>query len=715
MSTTDHSTDSSSRSEIISTEKPGDAQFVSLRNVFIVGAIFLWIVVLDYASSAPLLPFIDFEARSHFGMIFLGIVLELYILSELMEMSGGGRKYIVDDLKVAFGPGNRIHGILLIFSGLIIAVMTVYMAVNFQSVVIDRAGHAYQHEYVLAVAFTLALLYLTWRAFGMTFLAVVIAGIAYGSFGSYMPGLLNHGGISTERLIRILAIGDSGFYGFLNQLMAAWIALFLLYAGFLKTYGAFNLILQIALRSTRYLSSGVAQVAVIASAIIGSVNGSQTANAGMSGSFTIPLMKENGMRAETAGGVESTASTIGQVLPPVMGAGAFIMASLIQGITYIDVVIAGLVPAAVLVISVLVGVHYASAPQLKGVDTSHLQDTRDPMSNAEVATEAIKYFLPFGILIYLLGIVQVTILTAALYTSLSMVLMGVTIPLIQATTGIVDETPRKAARQVAWQTINGAREGARVCAPVAIILASINGVVDILTTTGVPTAISLALIDLSGGELAVAAVLAMIICIVLGMGMPVTASYTVVALLVAPTFINDFFLPDLAAHFFVFYAAILSSVTPPIATTVPVAVAIADSEFWQTSFEAIKLSAPLFVLPFAFLFHPEIVSAEFDMATATIAIFAVLGAATISHGLNYNFGFSRIPTFAFRGTFFVGGVFTMVHPSQTIQLIALGVVAVLLLVQLIVGKQNPIEYIQLRRSGAESSQSETEEPPLDKP
>lgn len=712
MNTSDHNTDTTQNSEIISTEKPGDAELVSLRNLFIVGAIFLWIVVLDYASSVPLIPFFEFEARSHFGMIFLGIVLELYILSQLMEMAGGGRGYLLDDAKAAFEPGNRIHGTLLLLVGLIIAVMTAYMAINFNAVVIDRAGHAYQHEYVLAVAFTLSLLYLTWRAFGITFLVVVIAGIAYGSLGPYMPGLLNHGGISTERLIRILAIGDSGFYGFLNQLMAAWIALFLLYAGFLKTYGAFNLILQLALRSTRYVSSGVAQVAVIASAIIGSVNGSQTANAGMSGSFTIPLMKENGMRSETAAGVESTASTIGQVLPPVMGAGAFIMASLVQGVTYIDVVVAGLVPAAVVVVSILIGVHYASAPQLKGVDTSHLRDTREPMSQAEIITETVKYLLPFGLLIYLLGVLQVTIITAALYTSLAMVLTGVLIPIAQAATGIVDETPGDAARQVVWQTINGAREGARVCAPVAIILASINGVVDILTTTGVPTAISLALIDLSGGELALAAVLAMIICIVLGMGMPVTASYTVVALLVAPTFINDFFLPDLAAHFFVFYAAILSSVTPPIATTVPVAVAIADSEFWQTSFEAIKLSAPLFVLPFAFLFHPEIVSAEFNMATATIALFAVAGAATISHGLNYNFGFSRLPTFGLRGAFFGAGVIAMIHPAQTVQLAALAIIAILLFIQLSIGGASPLETLRSRRRGSDRSSSEADDPPL---
>jgi TRAP transporter 4TM/12TM fusion protein len=715
MSVSGQQSETKNESEIISREQPGDAELISLRNLFIVGAIGLWAAVIEYAAPVSVIPFFEYEARAHFGIIFLGIVLELYILSEMMEMADGGRDHVVTDLKRIYSRNYRIHTPLLTIAAVIIFLTTVYLAVNFNRVAIDQAGYALQHEYVMAVAFSLSLIYLVWRAFGVTFAIVIIAGIAYGYLGPYMPGLLNHGGITAERLIRILAVGDGGFYGFLNQLMAAWIALFLLYAGFLKAYGAFNLILQLALRSSSYISSGVAQVAVIASTVIGSVNGSQTANTAMTGSFTIPMMKENGMKSETAAGVESTASTVGQILPPVMGAGAFIMASLVQGTTYVDVVIAGFVPAAVIVISILIAVHYASAPQLRGVDTSHLHDKRDPLSREEVVTEAVKYLVPFGVLVYLLGVIQSTIMTAALYTSAAMLATGILIPLLQSIIGIADETLGETLKQVVWQTINGAREGALVAAPVAIILASINGVVDILTTTGVPTLVSLALIDLSGGELAIAAVLAMIICIVLGMGMPVTASYTVVALLVAPTFINDFFLPDLAAHFFVFYAAILSSITPPIATTLPVAVAIAKSEFWTTAFEAIKMSAPLFVLPFAFVFHPEIVSAEFDVATGIIAVLAVVGAASISHGLNYEFTFSRPVVLGYRSAFFTGGAMTMIHPSRTLQYLGLLILIGLYVSQIVFGKPEPLKAIRSSKNtdGSPAPDSDPDETRLD--
>jgi len=343
-------------------------------------------------------------------------------------------------------------------------------------------------------------------------------------------------------------VSVDGFYGFLTRLVAAWIALFLLYAGLLKAYGAFDLILRLAVRSAKYVDSGIAQTAVVASAVIGSVNGSQTANAGMTGSFTIPLMKENGIKPETAGGIEAVASTSGQVLPPVMGAGAFIMASLITGITYVDVIIAGLIPAAILVVSITIAVHYVAAPQIENPEMDGL--IGEAMDRRTMVLESVKYGVPLLILIYILGVLQYTVMTAALYTAVSMIAFGIGIPQIQAT--LDGESNTEALFGTLEQTIDGFREGVIVVAPVTIILAAINGVVDILMATGVPTAISLTLLDLSGGIPIIAFVLAMIICIILGLGMPTTAAYTVVALLVAPTLISQFLVPELAAHFFVF-------------------------------------------------------------------------------------------------------------------------------------------------------------------
>jgi len=667
------------------TEQPWDAELLSMRNLLILLSIFFWGIVAWYAWDQTI-------ARAKYGIVFLGGILELYVLSELMDLAGGGREYIVDDFKRAYGSGNRIESALLTFCAIDVAVTCGYLFLNFQTVAIDRLGRAPSDEHWMAAVFTLVIIYLTWRSFGPTFLSIILLGIAYGRWGMLAPGPLQHGGLPWERLMRILVISVDGFFGFLTQLVAAWIALFLLYAGFLKAYGAFDLIMRLAFRSARYIDSGIAQTAVLSSAVIGSVNGSQTANAGMTGSFTIPLMKRNGIKPETAGAIEAVASTSGQVLPPVMGAAAFIMASLITGITYADVIVAGLIPAAILVVTIFIAVHYVSVPQLDDTDPEDLIQTAMPRT--EFLIQIVKYGIPLAILIYKLGIEQVTVMTAALWTATAMFLTGTLIPLLQAAADISDETMEESARRSTWETLNGMREGVVVLAPVTIILAAINGVVDILTATGVPTAISLTLMDLSGGVLWIAAILAMIICIILGLGMPTTASYTIVALLIAPTMTNQFFIPELGSHFFVFYAAILAGLTPPIATCVAVACGIAGADFWKSCWEAIKISAPLFVLPFVFVYHPEIVSAEFDALTMTSGAFAMFGGVAIIHGINYPFSFGRPITAGARVAFFVTGVLAMLHPSRTVQAGALVTAVAMYVVQASVGRPKPVATLR---------------------
>ncbi|WP_082230876.1 TRAP transporter permease [Haloprofundus marisrubri] len=656
-----------------------------MRNVLILLSVVFWGIVIWYAWS-QMMP------RAQYGVIFFGAILELFIFTELMDLAGGGRDRLVDDLKRAYGPGNRLESALLTICGIIVAIVCVYVVMNFQELYVTRQGRAFQYEIYMAAIFTLVIIYLTWRAFGTTFLSIILLGIAYGRWGMLAPGPLAHGGIGWDRLMRILVLSVDGFFGFLTQLVAAWIALFLLYAGFLKAYGAFDLIMRLAFRSARYIDSGIAQTAVLASAVIGSVNGSQTANAGMTGSFTIPLMKRNGMKPETSGAIEAVASTSGQVLPPVMGAAAFIMASLITGITYADVIVAGLIPAAVLVVTIFIAVHYVSVPQLDDTDPEKL--ITDSMPRSEFLTECVKYGIPLAVLIYQLGIVQVTVMTAALWTATAMLATGTLIPLLQASAGVSDETTGQSARRSLWETLNGAREGVVVLAPVAIILGAINGVVDILTATGVPTSISLTLMQLAGGQLWLAAILAMIICIILGLGMPTTASYTIVALLIAPTLINQFFLPELAGHFFVFYAAILAGLTPPIATCVAVACGIAGADFWKSCWEAIKISAPLFVLPFTFIYHPEVVSGTFDSVALTSGAFAMMGAIAMIHGINYPFAFGKAITLPARVVYAALGLVTMVHPSPTIQLFALGVLVAMYIVQAFAGRPDPVGVLR---------------------
>ncbi|SDG12769.1 TRAP transporter, 4TM/12TM fusion protein [Halorubrum xinjiangense] len=639
-----------------------------LRMALISYSIPFWMIVMWYSYTQQM-------PRGQYAVAFLGGILGLYVLSELDE---------------PLVEGNWIETALLLVSGVISLGTSGYLFLNYQQVAIDTVGRASEAQIAMAFAFTLAIIYLTWRSFGITFLAVVLIGIGYGLAGPQMPGALSHGGLSPSRILRILVVSVDGFYGFLTRLVAAWIALFLLYAGLLKAYGAFDLILRLAVRSAKYVDSGIAQTAVIASAVIGSVNGSQTANAGMTGSFTIPLMKENGIKPETAGGIEAVASTAGQVLPPVMGAGAFIMASLITGVTYVDVIIAGLIPAAILVVSIAMAVHYVAAPQIEDPEMDGL--IGDKMDRSTMILESVKYGVPLFVLIYVLGVLQYTVMTAALYTALSMIVFGIGIPQVQA--ALNGESNREALVDTLEQTVDGFRGGVIVVAPVTIILAAINGVVDILMATGVPTAISLTLLDLSGGIAIVAFVLAMIICIILGLGMPTTAAYTVVALLVAPTLISQFLVPEFAAHFFVFYAAILAGLTPPIATCVAVTCGISGGGFWGSCKEALRISAPLFVLPFAFAYHPELVSGTFNYASLSAGALAMLGSIAIIHGINYQFAFGRGQTFGLRVAFFVAGVVAMVHPMQLVQVGALAAVLVLYALQTVIGRPNPLRTLR---------------------
>ncbi|REA02398.1 C4-dicarboxylate ABC transporter permease [Haloferax sp. Atlit-6N] len=619
-------------------------------------ALALWALVIFYAYTVSM-------PRAQYGVLFIAGAIGVYILNELEDV---------------IADRDYLDAALLLGSLVITIAITVYVNLHFRELYIDRVGYAFPHEYALAAAFLAAIVYLSWRSFGLTFLSILVGALLYGYFGDLIPGILGHSGLSYSRLLLLLALDITGFYGFLTQLVAAWIALFLLYAGLLESYGAFDLIFRGAVRTSKYIDSGVAQTAVVASAVIGSINGSQTANAGMTGSFTIPMMKENGIKPSTAGGIEAVASTTGQVLPPVMGAGAFIMASLL-GISYVTVITAGLIPAMIMMVCIILAVHYIASNQLDSIDVDAVLDELEDRTRRDTLVDTVKFIIPFGVLVYTLGVIQLTVMTSALYTAVTMLITGITFPVFQA--AYESRSVTAATRETLSDTVAGFRRGAIITAPIAIILAAINGVVDILMTTGVPGILTLSMMDISGGIMLVAVLISMVICILLGLGMPTTAAYTVVALLVAPTLVSRFLVPDLAAHFFVFYGAILSGLTPPIATCAAVAAGIANADFVETCYEAIKVAAPLFVLPFSFIYHPVIVSGVLSGGAVFTGLLILLGGISIIHGINYRFGYSKWAQLGTRVAFFVVGVLTMVYPNSTVQYAGAGVIITLFVIQ----------------------------------
>ena len=700
----------------VSAESDTEVQTVGVKALdyaITYGSIVFWAIVLWWAWTQEM-------GRPQFAVVFLGAILLLYVFTEAKES-------LIDK--------DYLDLLLLFAIGAVLTVITWYIFTNYQEFYITRQGFALDHEYQLAWLAVAVILYLTWRSYGNVFLILVGGTMLYALYGNHVPGLFGHAGINTTFMLQMLITDLAGFYGSLTQLTAAWIAPFLLYAGLLFAYGAFDLILRVAIVSAKYVKSGVAQTAVIASAVIGSINGSKAANAGMTGSFTIPTMMDAGLSGQTAAGTEGTASTLGQVLPPVMGASAFVMASAL-GIAYVDVLIAGLFPAAIVFFCVLLGVHYTSINEIgeQSMDFEEYFDER--MTRSEKVVEGTRFGVPFFVLIFTLGYLQWTVMTSAMYTVVTMILLGVTTPVLQQgyetargyrpvsgreesidrsrSEALVEldgiwtaewwsrGTVRPAIRPLgrlpivrtllAWlrgirrrprvdyvvtifargggtffaevkNTVAGFRRGAVILAPIAIILAAVNGVVDLLGTTGMPSRIAIMLMELSGGILLIAVIFGMGVCIVMGIGMPTVAAYVIVSTLVAPTFIEVFEVPELAAHYMVFYASVLAGVTPPVAVSVVIAAGIAGSNFWRSCGTAITLAAPLFVLPIVFIYQPVLVSTSLDMQTTITAALVMIGAISIIYGLNFPFRLRRLYRLPLRFGLFWLGAFVMVYPE----------------------------------------------------
>ncbi|RLM66992.1 C4-dicarboxylate ABC transporter permease [Halorubrum sp. Atlit-8R] len=615
-------------------------------------ALLFWAGVLYWAQTQAI-------SQVRFATAFVGGILTVYALNET---------------RLAISDGDWIDGAVLIPASLALMTASAFFAINFQDVYLQRQGYALEHEYMLARLVILSLMYLTWREFGNVFLGLVFAVFGYAMFGNLVPGVLGHAGMNQATLLQATVTDLYGFYGSLTQITASWIAPFLLYAGLLFAYGAFDLILRVAIVAAKYIESGIAQTAVLSSAVIGSINGSYTANAAMTGSFTIPTMQEAGMKGHRAAGIEAVASTSGQVLPPVMGASAFVMASYL-GVPYLDIVVAGLVPAAILVVSISIAVHYLAISDSSSQDMEFSEFFDETLSTEKKVFEAIRFGVPFGILIYLLGIAQYTVMTSALYTVVAMMITGTLMPPLQR---VVDSSGVSPVSEVVTQvknTVHGIRRGAIILAPIAIILVVISGVVNLFSTTGIPAKIALLLINISGGVLLFAVLLGMGVAILMGVGMPTVAAYVIVAILIVPTFVSDFNVPAITAHYTMFYAAILAGITPPVATAAVIAAGIAEANFWRTCGAAIRIAAPLFILPVAFVYNPGLISMDVGLNTLYVGLLVLLGAVTIIYGLNYPFKMRPGRKLGARALLATLGVLIMVYPSNVAKIAGIAVFA----------------------------------------
>jgi TRAP-type uncharacterized transport system fused permease subunit len=342
-------------------------------------------------------------------------------------------------------------------------------------------------------------------------------------------------------------------------------------------------------------------------------------------------------------------------MPPVMGVAAFLMADILAR-PLVDIFVAAAIPALIFYLTISVSVYQInkretdSQPLSKSRIIEEIPEMRNWLekdhprqhSLSYRLLEVLQFLIPIGVLFYQLGVVRTTVMRAGMFAAGTMVLTGIGFLIAS---NLLDQTEDFATVTQATlsQLGSGIRDGLESLAPLTIVVAAIGLMVDTLFTTGLPATLTFALIDISGGILPILLVITMILCIVLGMGMPTSASYLVVALLIAPNLI-DFGIPELPAHFFVLYFAILAAITPPIAPGIVIASGIADADFWKSSAEAMKIAIPVFVLPFAFIYSPQLVSSEVSLNMIITAVAVIIGTTILSVGLNSR-GFSeRLPT-----------------------------------------------------------------------
>jgi TRAP transporter 4TM/12TM fusion protein len=519
----------------------------------------------------------------------------------------------------------------------------------------NRAGMFEEYELYLAGFFVLAVFEAARRVLGYILPAFCALFLIFGYFGLYMPGPFLLAGLSIPRILEELYLTTDGLFGLVTGVSATYIFMFILFGSFLSSTGTGKFFNDFAMSLTGGLKGGPAKIAVLSSALMGTISGSTSANVATTGSFTIPLMKKVGYQPHFAGAVEAAASTGGQIMPPVLGSAAFIIADTV-GTPYINVVVASLVPALLYFFGIWCSLSVeASRLGLKGLPRSMLPDIRHVLLKS-----GYKAIPLFAIIILLC--------------------MGRN-PLFAACIGIVCcaalSFVNKADR-LNWKTLIATLEdGSKSALSVAIACTIVGVIIGMMGATGIALRIGDVILSYTQGMLIPTLFVTMVICLLLGMGMPTTASYVMASAVGVPAMMLLGCKP-LDAHFFVFFYAVLSSVTPPVCVGAYTAAGIAESNPNQTAFAAVRLALSGFIVPFIFILSPELLLTNvtsWPMFVVTM-LSAMLGVATLSVGLE---GFLFVPLRAYERTALVVAALCMIKPGMYSDAAGLAVLVVVYL------------------------------------
>ncbi|BCV26013.1 TRAP transporter permease [Gelria sp. Kuro-4] len=479
---------------------------------------------------------------------------------------------------------------------------------------------------------------------------VILAGLClvYAFIGPWIPGPLGHSGFTLTRVIEQMYLTTEGVYGQILGVSATYIFLFVLFGAFLSVTGVSAFFNDLATALAGRTRGGPAKVAVISSALMGTVSGSTSANVVTTGTFTIPLMKKTGYQPYFAGAVEAAASCGGQIMPPIMGSAAYIMADTL-GVSYLKIMAAAFVPAVLYFLSVGSGVHWrAWRLGIAGI--------KETPSLLKVLRERGYLFLPLVAIIYLL---------VSGYNALYAAFWGIIVTMI---TSFVRRESRINLRRL----LEALQGGALSALSVAMACAIVGVVIGVFTLTGAVLTMAGAVMKLSGGILPLTMLLTMIVAMLMGMGVPTTACYVLTSAVAAPALVQMGVEP-LAAHMFVFYYGCLATITPPVAVGAYTAAGLAGSDPNETGWQAVKLAGAGFLVPFIFVYSPVLLMINATpWSIAQAAVTGSIGVIALSIAFE---GFYHAPLSVLERFWLLAAALLLVVPGTFTDLMGLGLVA----------------------------------------
>ena len=485
---------------------------------------------------------------------------------------------IRDESKVAKPVAllGRVTDLVLVVGS---AVAGLYIVINYAKIIF-RQGAFTPLDNVMALILLLLVLEGVRRAVGWPLTIVCLVFILYALFGRQMPGPLLHRGYSLERTARQLALSYSGIYGIPLAVMVRYVILFIVFGALLQVSGAADFLVRFAQSIAGRFTGGLGKVAVVSSALVGTISGSAAGNVATTGSVTIPAMKRGGYKPHVAGAIESVASTGGQIMPPIMGAAAFLMADYL-GIPYLQVAAAAVIPAVLYFLAAGFSIDlYARSEGLRGLTRAEMPRFLQTLKEGWV-------------FLVLIGLVYAMLVMG--YTATRAAFVGV---IAAAALTLLKRVKLKDV----WEVL---KQGAEAAGILCAVTAGAGIVVGVVQLTGLGAQLASALVDLSGGYVIVLLLLVMVSSLILGMGMPTTVVYILLAALVGPALVT-MGLEPVSAHFFFFYFGVLAAITPPVALASYAAASIAGSDFNQTGWASFKMAIPSFIVPFFFALNPAL-------------------------------------------------------------------------------------------------------------